>query len=96
MVKRIGGTRRKTRHKMSKNVRDKGKISIQRYLQDFKTGEKICLVTEPAVHKGLFHSRFHGKAGTIIGKRGNCYEVEIKDIKMLKTLVVHPSHLKRM
>ncbi|MBW3021882.1 hypothetical protein KY328_03110 [Candidatus Woesearchaeota archaeon] len=35
MVKRIGGARRKTRSKMKKPVRRKGKISITKYFQEF-------------------------------------------------------------
>ncbi len=96
MTKRIGGSRRKTRHKMSKNVRDKGKISLVRYLQDFKTGDKVCLNADPSVHEGLYHSRFHGKVGTVMAKRGKCFEVKILDVKMPKLLTVHPVHLKRL
>lgn len=96
MVKRIGGSRRKTRHKMAKNVRDRGKISLARYFQDFKQGEKVCLVAEPSIHNGTYHPRFHGRAGTVVGKMGKCYKVEIKDINMLKTVIVHPVHLKRL
>lgn len=96
MTKRIGGNRRKTRHKLAKNVRDKGKISLARYFQDFKKGDKVCLVAEPSIHEGMYYPRFHGKAGTVLCKRGKCYEVQIKDVKMLKTVVVHPIHLKRL
>jgi len=81
---------------MAKNVRAKGKISLTSYFQQFKLGEQVCLVADSAVHKGLFHGRFYGKPGIVKAKRGRCYEVEIKDIKMLKTLVVHPVHMRRM
>ena len=96
MTKRIGGNRRKTRHKLAKNVRDKGKISLARYFQDFKKGDKVCLVAEPSIHEGMYYPRFHGKAGVVLSKRGKCYEIQIKDVKMLKTVVVHPIHLKRL
>lgn len=96
MTQRIGGLRRKTRHKLAKNVRDKGKISLARYFQEFKTGDKVCLVAEPSMHDGMYHPRFHGKAATIVSKRGKCYEVAIKDVTMAKILIVHPIHLKRL
>ena len=95
MTKRIGGFRRKTRHKMAKNIRDKGKLSLTRYLQEFKNGDRVCLVAEPSYHDGMYHPRFHGVAGVIEGKRGECYEVRIFDIKMSKTVIVHPVHLRR-
>jgi large subunit ribosomal protein L21e len=96
MAMRIGGSRRKTRHKMQKNVRDHGKIKLSSYLDEFKTGDRVCLATEPSVHEGLYHSRFHGKIGTVVSKKGSCYYVQIKDINMAKKLIVHPVHLKRV
>lgn len=95
MVQRKGGFRRKTRHKLKKNVRAKGKISIRRYSQVFNNGDRVILKAEPAVQKGMYFPRFHGKAGVINGKRGKCYEVLIKDGGKKKTLVIHPIHLKK-
>jgi len=94
MVRRTGGFRRKTRSKLRKNIRDKGKISIRRYLQSFKKGERVFLGSEPAVQKGMYHPKYYGKAGLIKNKRGNCYEVLIKDGGKEKTLIIHPIHLK--
>ena len=95
MVNRIGGLRRKTRYKFRKEKRSRGKISITRYLQSFSVGDRVYLGVEPAVQKGMYHPRFMGKAGTVKGKRGRCYEILINDIGKEKTLVVHPVHLKR-
>lgn len=95
MTKRIGGSRRKTRHKLAKNIRNKGKISLTRYFQEFKTGERVYLVMEPSVHKARFHPRFYGKSGVVMGKRGECYEVQIKDINRIKNIITHPVHMKR-
>jgi large subunit ribosomal protein L21e len=95
MAKRIGGNRRKSRHMFSKTVRTKGKIPTTRYLQTFNAGDKVQLSAEPAVHKGIYFRRFHGKTGVILGKRGSCYEISVKDIGMVKTVIVHPVHLKK-
>ena len=95
MAKRIGGMRRKTRYKFSKERREKGKISMTDYFQSFNVGDRVYLVAEPAIQKGMYHPRFMGKSGSIIGKKGRCYEVKIKDISKEKMLVVHPVHLKR-
>ncbi len=95
MTKRIGGTRRKTRHKMSKNIRERGKVSLVRYFQKFNEGDKVYLALEASTHKGMFHPRFYGKSGFIVGKRGNCYEVQIKDINKEKVVITHPVHLRR-
>ncbi len=94
MVQRIGGFRRKTRHKLRK--KKKGKISLRKYFQSFKEGDKVLLQAEPAFHKGMYHPKFHSKSGTITGRRGNCYKLEIKDKNKYKTLIVHPVHLRRL
>ena len=95
MGKRIGGLRRKTRYKFKKERRRKGKISITRYFQTFKEGDRVNLIVEPAVQKGMYHPRFMGKSGSVISKRGRCYQVRINDMGKDKTVIVHPVHLKR-
>jgi len=95
MAKRIGGFRRKTRHKLSKPLREKGKVSLKRYFQTFKPGDNVVLKSEPSIQKGMYYPRFHGKAGIIKCKKGACYEVAIKDNKKEKLLIIHPVHLRR-
>lgn len=95
-MKRIGGARRKTRHIMKKEPRSRGKLSLSKYFQKLSQGDKVCLKAEPAIQKGMYFRRFHGKAGIINGKRGNCYSVIIKDHNKEKELIVHPVHLKKL
>ena len=92
---RIGGFRRKTRHKLKKNIREKGKISLKKYFQKIEVGQKVLLKAEPAVQGGMYFPRFHSKTGVIIGMEGRCYKVQIKDKNKQKTLIVHPVHLKK-
>jgi len=93
---RIGGSGRKTRKKLKKRYYDKGKISITRYTASFKKGERVTLLTEPAVQKARFHPRFYSRSGLIEGKRGNCYIVKIKDGGKEKRIITLPVHLKKM
>lgn len=95
VVKKIGGFRRKTRKKLSKHIREKGKISISKYFQSFRIGERVVLSADPAIQKGIYNPVFHGKSGIISAKTGNCYSVLIQDKNKQKMLVVHPVHLKR-
>ena len=95
MVTRIGGARKRSRHKMKKERRKKGKISMTNYFQELKKGDKVVLKAEPAYQKGMYCLRFHGKIATVGSRVGKCYEVSIKDGKM-KKLVVHPVHLKKV
>lgn len=96
MTKRIGGFRRKTRSKLRKRRASRGKISITKYLQEFKKGDTVCLKAEPAVQHGMYFPRFHGKHGEITGKQGKCYLVKINDKTKEKELIVHPVHLKKV
>jgi large subunit ribosomal protein L21e len=95
MATRIGGFRKKTRNKLKKPHSLKGKIKIRNFLQKFEIGERVNLTIEPAVHGGMYLPRFKGRSGIVKRQLGTCYEVEIKDINKLKTLVIHPIHLKK-
>ncbi|MDD5132938.1 MAG: 50S ribosomal protein L21e [Candidatus Nanoarchaeia archaeon] len=96
MVNRTGGFRFKTRNKLKKSIKEKGKISLTKYFQILKTGDKVCLSAEPSYQKGMFFPRYQGRMGTITGKRGNCYEVEVYDRTKKKLFIVHPIHLKKL
>ncbi len=95
MVKRIGTAQRKTRDKFTQYYRDRGKISVNRYLQEFQEGEKVGLKINSQVQEGRFFPRFHGLTGVVTGKRGRCVRVNIKDGDKEKVLYVHPIHLHR-
>tara|TARA_Y100000310_G_scaffold21263_1_gene20555 strand:- start:1779 stop:2072 length:294 start_codon:yes stop_codon:yes gene_type:complete len=95
MGKNIGTFRTKTRYKLKKEPGMHGKLSISRYFQHFKEGEKVHLIIESSVHKGMYFPRFMGRTGIIKGKKGKCYQVEITDGGKKKILISHPIHLKR-
>ncbi len=96
MGQRVGSFLRKSRYKLKLDYKEKGKISLSKYFQEFKDGDTIGLVIHPGVQKGRFYPRFHGQTGTISGKRGNCYGIKFTDGNKEKKLFVHPIHLKRL
>lgn len=96
MVQRTGGFRRQTRYKLQKNVREKGKVSQRSFFQKLDEGDKVKLIAEPAYQKGMYFPRYHGMVGIVKGKKGNCYNVAIKDHDKDKLLIVHPVHLKKL
>lgn len=95
MTNRVGSFLRKTRQKMRLGYKEKGKISLSRYFQEFNEGDKVALKNHPCVLKGRFFPRFHGITGTVAEKRGNCYAIIIHDHNKQKKLFVHPIHLKK-
>ncbi len=96
MVQRRRGKIGKARNKLKRNYRDKGKISLDKFFQEFKEGEAVALKACSAYQKGIYMMRFHGRTGKIIGKQGNCYYVGISDGSVKKKLLIHPIHLKRI
>lgn len=95
MVQLIGGMRRKTRYKLQKERRDKGKISLRNYFATYNEGDRVILKAEPAIQKGMYHPRFHGRTAEVVSKRGDCYVVKTMDKDKQKQVIVHPVHMKR-
>jgi large subunit ribosomal protein L21e len=96
MAKRIGKGRKGTRHIYRKPVKQRGKVSIRRFLQKFQPGDKVLLKVDPSCHKGLYFPRFHGRVGVIEGKRGSAYEVKLMDRDKPKIFIVSPVHLRKV
>lgn len=93
---RKGGARRGKVSKFTKTLRQKGKVSITRYLSEFSEGDKVALTVEPSIHSGMYYPRYIGKTGIVLAKKGTCYEVKIRDMNKYKTLIVHPVHMKKV
>lgn len=95
MANRVGTSRRKTRSKLRKPADMRGKTNINAFLQTFNDGERVVVKLDPAYQRGMCHPRFQGHSGSISGKKGMCYLVNINDGNKQKKLIVHPAHLKR-
>jgi len=78
-----------------KAVRTKGKIPLSRYFQKFKEGDYVAVAKEHSVIFG-YSNRLQGRTGIVIGKRGEAYEVKIKDLNKPKTYMIKPIHLKKV
>jgi large subunit ribosomal protein L21e len=96
MAKRQGGSRRKTRHKLQKRKRDRGKVTITRKLQEFNIGDKVRILQEPAVQKGMPSAHFKNTVGKVVKKQGKSYVIEVKDFKMLKKVISAGVHLRKL
>ncbi|MBI4173188.1 MAG: 50S ribosomal protein L21e [Candidatus Aenigmarchaeota archaeon] len=92
MAKSSKGFRKETRRKLKKGVRDKFKP--EDYIREFKGGQHVVLMLEPASHKGMPFPKFKGKIGKVKGRRGRAYLVEITDRGKRKTVIAKPEHLR--
>lgn len=88
------GPRKKTRYLLKKDLRRRGLPPVTRLIQRFEVGQKVHVVIEPSIHKGMPHRRFHGKTGTIIGQRGRAWVLEVTDGDATKTIIARPQHLR--
>lgn len=95
-MKTSKGPRRGTRKLLRKNVRARGKVTINRHLKEFKRGQKVIIRPESSVQQGIPHRRFINRAGKIVGKKGNSYIVEVKDMTKLKRITLKPIHIQEM
>ncbi|MCT8336872.1 50S ribosomal protein L21e [Methanoculleus sp. Afa-1] len=88
------GPRKKTRYKFKKDLRKRGITPVTSVIQNYEIGQKVHVVVEPSVQKGMPHRRFHGKTGTVIGQRGRAWVVEVSDGDSVKQVIARPQHLK--
>ncbi len=95
MVKAPRGFRHRTRKLLRKHVRERGAVPpLSLLLHEYRPGERVNIIINPAIHKGMPHRRYHGKTGIVIGKRGKCYIVETSLGRKKKILIVRPEHLR--
>ncbi len=78
-----------------KRSREKGKIKLSNYFQEFKQGDRVAVKQELALQP-KFPRKLQGRSGVVMNKRGNCYIVEIKDLNKPKTYIIHPVHLLKL
>ena len=87
------GMRKKSRDKLSRTVRARGKSSVVRAIQEFEKGAMVHVIIDPSIHKGMPHPRFHGKTGEVVGTRGRAFVLRVTDGNATKTLITLPEHL---
>jgi large subunit ribosomal protein L21e len=85
--------RKKSRDKLSRTVRTRGKSSVVKAIQEFETGAMVHVIIDPSIHKGMPHPRFHGKTGEVVGTRGRAFVLRVTDGNATKTLITLPEHL---
>jgi len=88
------GTRKKTRYKLKKDLRRRGIVPVTAVIQRFEVGQKVHVVCEPSIQKGMPNRRFHGKTGTVMGQRGRAWVLSIRDGDKDKVVIARPQHLK--
>lgn len=83
--------------KMSKRSRLLGMrrtaLSVSVQLRKFKVGSRV-VIDHQARYSGMPHPRYRGRSGIILATRGKSYEVEIRDGRAKKVLIIPAVHMK--
>ena len=75
-----------------KVIREKGKMKLSRYFQEFKNGDKVAIVRDVALQP-MFPTRIQGSTGVVTGKRGNANLIQIRTQGKEKQFLIKPVHL---
>ena len=78
-----------------KPLRNKGKIKLSKYFQEFKKGDRVAVVRELSLNP-KFPKKLQGRSGIIENKRGCSYVVRINDLNKQKEYIIHPAHLRKL
>jgi len=92
-MRRSKGYRSRTRSLLRKHPRERGKIGLSRILRAYQIGDKVTILLDASVHKGMPHRRYHGRSGTIQEKRGKSYVVSVEMGKQTKQIIAKPEHI---
>ncbi len=69
-------------------------LSIRSIIKQFSIGDKVAIVPK-GNFRDIPHPRYKGTIGTVTGKRGSAYIVEVKAINARRTLIVPSRHLEK-
>lgn len=92
MTRATKGFRAATRKKLKAGVR--AKFKPEKFLKEFKPGDKVIIKPDPSVQKGLPFPRFKGMVGIVDSKRGSAYIITVRVGNKLKYVIARAEHLK--
>ena len=90
MVAKSHGPRRRTREKFRKSKR----MTVNAFVREFKEGSHVAIDIESGSNAGQPFRRFQGLTGTVAGRRGRAYIIQLSDCGKPKKIIANPEHLK--
>lgn len=78
-----------------KNIKTHGKIRLSQYFQEFKEGERVAIIRDPAFNPA-FPIRTQGRSGVVIGQKGSAYIIKLKNGNQTNFYNIKPIHLRRL
>ena len=81
--------------KKGKQIREKGKLKLSEYFKKLDKGDIVAINADYGVNFS-FPERFQGRSGNVVGEKGKCKLIQIKDGRKEKIFIIHPVHLKKL
>ncbi len=88
--KKAKGIRSNSRRKMRKRG---SKTTVNKLLQEINAGERVHIKIDSSNHSGLPPTRYQGLTGSVKGKKGAAYVVDVKKGNLDRELIIGPAHL---
>lgn len=85
------------RVKTRKLLRKRGNFGFSDHIlsiNQLKKGNKVVIYINPKYHNGMPHRRYHGKVGSVLGRRGKAFIIEVSKGNRLVKLIIPSEHLK--
>jgi len=92
-MKKSKGFRVRTRSLLKKEPRKRGKVKLSKLLYEYQPGNRVAIMIDSSVQKGMPHRRYHGKIGTVLERRGRSYIVSVTQGDAIREIIVRPEHL---
>mmetsp|Transcript_5319 Transcript_5319/g.13145 ORF Transcript_5319/g.13145 Transcript_5319/m.13145 type:complete len:196 (+) Transcript_5319:59-646(+) len=93
------GVRARTRDLFSRGFRQKGVIGLSTYMRTFKVGERVDVVANAAIHKGMPFKFYHGRTGVVWNVTKRSVGVEVNKIhrqrQIKKRIHVRIEHVRK-
>lgn len=90
---RSNGPRARSRSLLSKSPKKRGLRPLGYLLREYKTGDQVTIIIDPAMHRGMPYKRFQGSRGEVIEKRGRAYVVKVIEGDKAKSVIARPEHI---
>jgi large subunit ribosomal protein L21e len=90
---RSNGPRARSRSLLRKKLKQRGLRPLGYLLIEYKTGDQVTIIIDPAMHSGMPFKRFQGSRGEIIEKRGRAYVVKVMEGGKAKSVIARPEHI---
>lgn len=94
MGRKSKGLRCRSRKRLSKHPRERGMGGLSNLLREYEVGQRVAIDIDPTYIETAPHRRYQGLVGTVVGRRGSAYIVEVFLGDKRKSIVTRAEHLK--